>query len=130
MVERGVLVVWGVAEYRGRGVCYDTWSYQPKEHRVSDEKPIRLADAIDDLKTKLDDNVIVAAALAWLFKCRDGGLVTPADEALARIEDPYMFYGANVRCIGCLTKEDHGGGHFDDCAWVEACRKVAPMEDQ
>lgn len=85
-------------------------------------KPIRLAEAIRE--SYFDAPV--------LRLVESGEIVTPADQALAKVKDPFVQEGNYWNCVGCGNPKmwpSGTSGHVD-CAWVKAKAKVAALEAQ
>ena len=102
--------------------------------------PIRLADALDDrviidlalLQTGAQTPADFVEELLNMFE--RGDIVTPADEALAKIANPIIIQeptAAEHSCVGCDTARrwalGERGHHDSNCEWVKSKAKVAAL---
>ena len=96
-------------------------------------RPIRLADAIAQVEESMtlheresrhDRRIFARGRLAMLVDLADGGfIVTPSDEALARMRPSWSYVGTEHAEVG----DDHL--HSDGCEWVKAKAKVAALPE-
>ena len=109
-------------------------------------KPIRLDEAIDGAKEALGHyhhlsdhecaEIESQSELAVLRRIESGAIVTPADEALARMNTVIRRPGQYLHeCIACRSTSSDigfklGTAHREGCPAVMAKRKVAALEDQ
>lgn len=104
-------------------------------------KPVRLSRAVAQVEESIslheregrrDREMFARGRLAMLLDFADGEyIVTPADEALAKIQDPFVQEGNYWNCVGCgnprMWPSGETGHH--DCAWVKAKAKVAALPE-